>query len=142
MKGNWTEARYKAFIISGLRACSRRYPPKFETLVEARTEKRINKKTKRLAQHYRCNACKGDFPSAEVQVDHKVPVVCPEQGFVDWNTYIPRLFCDKSNLQVLCTTCHNNKTKQEKTSSLSTKVSKPKKARSSSKVNSSKRNST
>jgi len=104
----------KAFITSGLRACSRRYPPKFETLNEAKTEKKINKKTKRLAQHYRCKACKDDFPSSEVQVDHKVPVVDPVIGFVDWNTFIERLFCDKKNLQVLCTECHKKKTNKEK----------------------------
>jgi 5-methylcytosine-specific restriction endonuclease McrA len=140
MKGKeWTPARLKAFIVSGLRACSRRYPPKFETLAEAKTEKKINRKTKRLAQHYKCNACKGDFPSTEVQVDHIIPVIDPLTGFVDWNTYIERMFCEKSNLQVLCKDCHSIKTKEEKHCSL-TKPSKPKKARSSSKANSKKKN--
>lgn len=112
----WTDARKKAFIISALRAGSRRWPPKFETLNEAKTEKKINTKTSRLAQHYRCNACKGEFPSKEVQVDHKVPVIDPEQGFISWDVYISRLFCNKSNLQILCVDCHKIKTQQEKKS--------------------------
>lgn len=109
----WTEARLKAFIISGLRATSRRYPPKFETLNEAKTTKKINSKTGRLAQHYRCNACKEDWPAKEVQVDHKKPVIDPKIGFIDWNTFIERLFCKKSNFQILCTACHKKKTKKE-----------------------------
>lgn len=113
----WTEARLKAFIISGLRAASRRYPPKFETLNEAKTTKKINQKTGRLAQHYMCKACKGEFPAKDVQVDHKRPVVDPKKGFVDWNTYIERMFCKKSNLQVLCKTCHKTKTEKERSAS-------------------------
>lgn len=137
----WSEGRLKAFIISGLRSCSRRYPPKFETLSEALVGKKINKKTNRLANHYTCKACRDEFPSKEVQVDHINPVVDPVTGFVDWNTYIERLFCEKSNLQVLCTTCHAIKTQEEKHCSL-TKPSKPRKARSSSKANSNKQSST
>lgn len=136
----WTGPRLKAFIVSGLRACSRRYPPKFETLKEAFTGKKTNKKTNRLSNHYRCNACKGEFPSAEVQVDHIEPVIDPVKGFVDWNTFIERLFCAKENLQVLCTTCHTEKTNEEKQLSKSTKPSKPKKAPSSLKGRSKKKN--
>jgi 5-methylcytosine-specific restriction endonuclease McrA len=114
LKKAWTEARLKAFIISGLRAASRRYPPKFETLNEAKTIKKINSKTGRLAQHYMCNACKEEFPAKDVQVDHKKPVIDPTIGFVDWNTYIERMFCKKSNYQVLCKPCHKKKTDKEK----------------------------
>lgn len=114
-KPPWTEARLKAFIISGLRAASRRYPPKYETLNDAKTTKKINTKTGRLAQHYRCNICNQEFPASETQVDHKKPVVDPKKGFVDWNTYIARMFCKKSNLQAVCKGCHALKTKKEKT---------------------------
>jgi hypothetical protein len=110
----WTEARLKAFIISGLRAASRRYPPKFETLNEAKTTKRVNPASGRLAQFYRCNACKEEFPAKDVAVDHKKPVVDPKVGFVDWNTFIERLFCDKKNLQCLCHECHLLKSQKER----------------------------
>jgi 5-methylcytosine-specific restriction endonuclease McrA len=115
MVDGWSKARIHAFIVSVLRAGTRRWPPKFETMHEAKTEKRKNQATGRQAQHYACAECKEDFPAKQVQVDHKKPVVDPKRGFVDWNTYIERLFCDKKNFQVLCLECHKVKTKKEKT---------------------------
>lgn len=138
----WTEARLKAFIIAVLRQGTRRYPPKYETLNAAKTEKKINPKTKRLAQHYACAKCKKDWPQKEVQTDHILPVVDPGQGFIDWNTYIARLFCDKDNLQVLCKSCHEKKSAKEKLKRTSTKLSKQPKAKSSLKAKSVKKNST
>ena len=108
----WTDARRHSFIVSVLRSGTRRWPPKFETLNEAKTEKKINKKTGRLAQHYKCAQCKEDFPAKEVSVDHKKPVIGKE-GFTTWDAFIDNMFCDKSNLQVLCKTDHDLKTKKE-----------------------------
>jgi 5-methylcytosine-specific restriction endonuclease McrA len=110
----WTEARKHGFIVAVLRAGTRRWPPKYEALNEAKTEKKINEKTKRLAQHYLCAMCENEFTSKDIQVDHIEPVVNPKTGFTSWNDYIPRLFCERSNLQVLCTDCHKTKTKEEK----------------------------
>lgn len=50
----------------------------------------------------------------DVQVDHIEPIIDPEIGFVDWNTVVERMFCEKHNLQVLCKGCHASKTQQEK----------------------------
>ena len=113
-KKEWTPARKKAFIVSVLRSGSRRWPPKYETLNEAKTEKKTNKLSGRPAQHFLCRKCKKDFPAKMVQVDHIEPIVTPSEGFVDWNTFIDRLFCERDNLQVLCKTCHSKKTKKEK----------------------------
>lgn len=110
----WTKARLKSFIISGLRAASRRYPPKYEVLAAAKTEKKINPTSGRLAQHYKCAKCKQDYPAKDVQVDHKKPVVDPKTGFTTWDNYIDRMFCEKANLQVLCSVCHKKKTQKEK----------------------------
>ena len=110
----WNESRIKNFIISLLRAGSRKWPPRAKVLGQAKTEKKINSKSGRLAQHYLCNACKKDFPQKDVNVDHVIPVVSPEEGFVDWNTYIPRMFCEEENLQVLCSRCHTKKSTEEK----------------------------
>jgi len=111
---NWTEGRLKAFITSALRGAFRKYPPKYETLKEASVGKKINTKTKRLAEHYVCNSCKNEFPSKEVNVDHILPCVDTKTGFKTWDEFITRLFCDKSNLQVLCTTCHDKKSAIER----------------------------
>lgn len=113
-KTEWTDARKHAFIVSVLRSGTRRYPPKFQTLNEAKTEKKINSKTGRLAQHYRCAECGDEFPAKDVQVDHRRPVVGPE-GFTTWDSFIENLFCEKENLQVLHTECHNTKSASERT---------------------------
>lgn len=59
---------------------------------------------------YQCAKCKKIFD--KVKVDHIDPVV-PTSGWVDWNSFIARLFCDPSKLQCLCEGCHNVKTKTE-----------------------------
>ena len=111
-KPEWTKARRHSFIVSVLRSGTRKYPPKYETLNEAKTEKKINVKTGRLAQHYLCNVCKNDFPAKDVQIDHILPVVSSE-GFTTWDAYVESLYCGKSNLQTLCTDCHKIKTSKE-----------------------------
>lgn len=113
MAKEWTPARKHAFIVAVLRSGTRRYPPKYETLNEAKTEKKKNIATGRVAQHFRCALCSLDFPSTGVQVDHIKPVVDPRKGFTTWDNYIKRLFCEKKNLQVLCKPCHKKKTKEE-----------------------------
>jgi 5-methylcytosine-specific restriction endonuclease McrA len=110
----WTEGRWRAFVTSALRSASRRYPPKYETLNDSKTEKKVNVKTGRLAQHYRCAECNDEFVAKDVEVDHIRPVIDPKRGFTSWDDYINRLFCDKKNMQTLCKECHLVKTKQEK----------------------------
>lgn len=92
----------------------RRWPPKWSTLKEAFVGKKINKKTGKQAMHYRCAGCKKHYVAKDVQVDHIQPVVDPTTGFLSWDVYIDRMFCDSVNLQVLCKTCHNTKTAKEK----------------------------
>lgn len=112
--GAWTEARFRTFIVSVLRAGSRKWPPKYQVLNEAKTEKKVNTKTKRMGQHFQCAACAKDFPSSQVQVDHIEPIVSTEDGFTSWKDFIERLYCEKENLQVLCKPCHSLKTKKER----------------------------
>jgi ribosomal protein L44E len=81
---------------------------------EAFVGKKINKKTGKQAMHYKCAACKKHHVAKDVQVDHIHPVVDPTTGFVSWDVYIDRLFCESYNLQVLCSTCHKKKTAGEK----------------------------
>lgn len=110
----WTAGRLKTFITSTLRSGFRKYPPKFETLKEASVGKKVNKKTGRMAEHFKCAECKKEYPAKEVNVDHIEPVVCPKDGFINWDVYIKRMFCEKSNLQVLCEKCHDVKSADER----------------------------
>lgn len=114
--GEWTEGRYRSFITSTLRGGMRRWPPKWKALNNAAVGRKVNKKTGKLAQHYVCASCRNEFTSKDVEVDHIEPVV-ELTGFVSWDVYIDRLFCEESNLQVLCKSCHKVKTQEEKNES-------------------------
>lgn len=110
----WTDAKWRGWIVSLLRRGTMRYPPRNDALRAAKTEKKINEKTGRLAQHYQCAMCLGEFPAKSVCVDHIQPVIDPNGSFVNWDTYIERMFCPVENLQILCSLCHDVKTQKEK----------------------------
>ena len=112
--GEWTDARFRSFVTSALRAASRRWPPKYKALKEAFVGRKENKKTGKLAMHYKCAKCKKHFVAVDVQVDHIHPVVDPKVGFIGWDSFIDRIFCEIENLQVLCKPCHKVKTEKEK----------------------------
>lgn len=76
------------------------WPPRKLAIQAARIERGV----------YKCASCDGRFGPKEIQLDHKIPVIDEEIGFVDWNTYIDRLFCEEENFQVLCKPCHEAKT--------------------------------
>lgn len=113
MTKEWTAGRLRTFIVSALRGAFRKYPPKYEVLEEAFVGKKLNVKTNRMSKHYVCNSCNNHFPTSEVNVDHIIPVVNPETGFESFDRFISGLFCGKDNLQVLCSECHDKKTKEE-----------------------------
>ena len=111
--GQWTEARYRGFVKSGLRSLSMKWPPKNEVKKAARFARGI----------YICNECKEQVPNStkadgkrtnNVFVDHIDPVIDPHTGFTSWDDVIERMFCETSGLQVLCKACHDAKTKEEK----------------------------
>jgi 5-methylcytosine-specific restriction endonuclease McrA len=111
---DWTEGRKRTFIVSTLRGGMRRWPPKWEALKDAFAGKMVNPNTKRLAYHYKCASCKNLFTTKDIQIDHIQPVVDPIKGFISYDDFIDRLFCQKDNLQVLCKPCHKIKTNEEK----------------------------
>ena len=112
--GEWTSARFNNFIRSALRSASIRWGPTNKARKAAEMGRKINERTGRLAMHYLCNHCQGSFVARDVQVDHISPVVSAIDGFVDWNTYIDRMFCEQDGYQVLCKECHNKKTAEER----------------------------
>lgn len=60
-----------------------------------------------------CEICGNWVGSSQITIDHINPVVDIDDGFVDWNEFINRLWCDKSNLQRACDDCHSYKTHKE-----------------------------
>jgi len=109
----WTPARKKSFITSVLRGGSRRWPPRNAVLNASKTIKKINPKSGRMAQHYQCAECKGEFPAKEVNLNHILPVVDPNSGFTTWDEYIQRMYCEEDGFEVLCVPCHLEVTKKE-----------------------------
>lgn len=91
------------FVLDALRRASLRWQPRTKAKQAARVAR----------NRYKCKGCEGIFPNKQVSVDHVAPVVDPETGFVDWNTYVARLFVPVESLQILCSECHSRKSKGE-----------------------------
>lgn len=107
--GTWSAGKFNSFITSILRSGSRRWAPKYLALDRAKTEKKVNETTGRIAQHFLCSSCSMDFPAKGVQVDHIKPM---GKGRT-WDEFINELFCEEDNLQVLCVPCHAKKSREE-----------------------------
>lgn len=88
----------KRNIVNKLREVYRSYPVRNQAL----------KAALRPNSAYECAECKNLFTKNQVQVDHREPVVSTD-GFIDWNTYIERMFCPLEGMWVLCKPCHLKK---------------------------------
>lgn len=112
--GRWTEAQFTSFIKGNLRRITSRWGPIGDCLREARTKRGF----------YHCNGCREEVPAStrdennkrvkNVHVDHILPVIDPEVGWVSWDETINRMFSERDNLQVLCYACHKIKSDDEK----------------------------
>lgn len=103
--GQWSPARFRSFIISALRRASCRWAPKYSARKDARVAR----------NSYRCAACSALVGNKDAKVDHIRPVVDTAKGFTTWDEYIARMFVEKEGYQLLCRTCHDAKTKHERT---------------------------
>ena len=109
--GTMTESAFWSFIRSALRQKSRWWKPITECKMKARRP--YKGPNKRQKFEYLCNSCKTWFPDKQINVDHIVRAGSLNCG-QDLPGFVDRLFCEQDNLQVLCTTCHDHKTKLEK----------------------------
>jgi len=93
----------KDFIIRHLRLASYKWP-----------DRTIAKNKARISRgQYQCNICKEIFHYKEIQLDHIKPIIDPLTGWIDFNSFIKRLFCSAEGFQVLCRGCHAEKTQKE-----------------------------
>lgn len=98
------DGKFNSFIKNLLRHGSYKWSERTKALGQARIARGL----------YKCAICGIDrFKRQEVQLDHIDPVVSVENGFTTWDDYINRLFCPAEGFQVICTQCHDNKTKIE-----------------------------
>lgn len=92
----------KSFIISTLRRASFRWPKRNDAMKLARISRGL----------YLCAGCKKPHRNKEIRIDHIEPVV-GMKGFIGWDSYIERMFCDVTGFQILCLQCHATKTELE-----------------------------
>lgn len=112
--GRMTEAQFVSFVKGNLRRITQKWHPIQQCLKDARTRRGF----------YQCNSCGEEVPASirnddgkrvkGVQVDHVKPVIDPDVGWVSWDSTIDGLFSEPENLQVLCYTCHSQKSNEEK----------------------------
>ena len=109
--GTMTESAFWSFIRSSLRQKSRWWKPITECKMKSR--RMYKGPLKRQKFEYQCKECSNWFPDKKINVDHIVPagtLRCAN----DLPGFVERLFCEIDNLQILCETCHNKKTQDEK----------------------------
>lgn len=111
--GRWTEARFQSFIKSLLRKGSTRWGPANDALKAASVGKKFDERTGRQIEHFKCAGCKEEFPRRDCAKDHIDPVV-PIEGWSSWDEIIERMFIEIEGFQVLCKSCHHDKTNEEK----------------------------
>lgn len=98
-------------ILSAIKRCFSRSPIHRTVLNNTKTDEKGPKGGAR----YKCQSCGSSFGQREVQVDHIEPIVPIGIMSKDmsWDEIVNRTFCSEDKLQVLCTTCHKEKSKHE-----------------------------
>jgi 5-methylcytosine-specific restriction endonuclease McrA len=108
--GTMSESAFWSYIRSTLRQKSRYWKP--ISLCKANSRRPYKGPLKRQKYEYQCNQCKNWFPDKKINVDHVHPVGTLKSA-KDLPFFVENLFCEIDNLQVLCSDCHNAKTKKE-----------------------------
>jgi hypothetical protein len=113
--GKWTEARWVSFVKGVLRAGSNKWPPKWDILRQARTKRGFYECAgyERSRHEVPASVVVKSKRTRNVFVDHIAPVV-GGTGFTSWDDFIEGLYCEVDNLQVLCKSCHDAKSKTER----------------------------
>lgn len=112
--GTWTQAKFNSFIKNNLRSATRKWAPIQKCKKRAHVARGL----------YKCDCCGEEVPPTifdedkrkrvkNVYVDHIIPIIDPAVGFTTWDDCVERMFCDSSNLQLLCKKCHSEKSQEE-----------------------------
>ena len=113
-----TDAQFFGYIKGALRRVSMFWEPAKEATNAARVSRGV----------YECAACGRHVPASRkvetgkragkrtknFHVDHITPVIDPDVGFTSWDDVIERMFCEIDGFQILCSDCHDEKTKAER----------------------------
>lgn len=99
---NSKDKRFRSFLIKILRQASYLWAPRSNALKAARVG----------YGKYECAECKTITSRKEIAIDHIEPVIKVE-GFDSWNEVIDRMFCEEDGFQILCHSCHKEKSMEE-----------------------------
>lgn len=63
----------------------------------------------------RCKVCKKPEAKSYMECDHNPPIVPLNKSLIEmsWDELIDNLWCDKKNLDAICSTCHYLKSAEE-----------------------------
>jgi 5-methylcytosine-specific restriction endonuclease McrA len=85
-----------------------------------KTKSRKAKSDLRKRVYHQCANCLRWFSQGHINVDHISPVIpvsvktqLGDDGYLDIANYVDALYCERSNLQKLCKSCHKAKSKAE-----------------------------
>jgi len=92
----------KTRVTSVLRKLSMQWP----AIGECRRNARV------APGEYQCKRC--GFIDSKIDVNHKEPVIDPEDGFVSFDVYIARLFVPVEGLEAICKECHKEITNKQR----------------------------
>jgi len=126
--GHWVQERSR--IKGAIRRSFRLSPQMKEVLKAARVElppalKKDGTPGKKPQVRYKCAMCNGLFSQKNVNVDHIEPVIPlhKNEAEMSYDELVRGVFCDKNNLQVVCSTslknnnglwsCHKKKSDEE-----------------------------
>lgn len=86
-----------------------------QLVLQAHTIEHHDPKRARVKRWAWCNQCGEVVPRHTCAVDHVSPIVPIDSALenMSWDDLINALWCDRVLLQVLCDTCHREKTRSE-----------------------------
>ncbi len=111
----------KNFALSSLRRASLRWRPRNLAKNKGRKQFEVTTTTKkgqvsnRMIWFYQCVKCPSDkwYRDKDIELDHIIPCVSDSEGWISFDIFIDRLYCEESGFQLLCKPHHLEKSLAE-----------------------------
>lgn len=114
MKNPRISAKERGLLKGAVRRVFSRSELRREVLAAAKTI-HSDPKRPRVKTWYLCVTCRGFFAGFQMNVDHITPIIPLNSALenMSWDAVVDNTWCDASNLQAICLTCHKTKSKIE-----------------------------
>lgn len=108
-------AKERNLIKGSLRRVFSRSELRREVLAKAIIPNIHDPERPRVTKWAMCEICRQIEAAYKMQVDHIQPLIPLDKSLEDmsWDEVMDRLWCEPSNLSVVCLPCHKQKSKQE-----------------------------